>query len=48
MRAVCVGEGKGGGGGWWGGAHLICGVHVGALGDETLEAIELAVNGRVK
>ena len=44
---VCGRGYRGVGGGWRGGAHLICGVHVGALGNEALEAIELAVNGRI-
>ena len=35
------------GGGWRGGAHLVCGIHVGALGDEVLEAVELAVDSRL-
>jgi len=33
---------RGGGGSWRVGAHIICGIHVGALGDEVLEAVELA------
>ena len=33
---------EGAGGGWQGGAHPVCGLKVGALGDEVLEAVELA------
>ena len=46
------GEGKGrgaegGGGGWRGGAHIACGLKLGALGNEVLEAVELAELSRM-
>ena len=41
-RAATV-EGEGAGGGWWGGAYLVCGLKLSAVGDEVLEAAELAV-----
>jgi hypothetical protein len=45
--ARAEGEGRRGlGGGRRGGAHLGCGLKVGALGDEVLEAVELAVPSR--
>ena len=37
---------KGAGGGWRGGAHIVFGLKVGALGDEVVEAVELAVPSR--
>jgi hypothetical protein len=41
------GEGpRGLGGGWRGGAHVVCGVKLGTLGDEVLEAVEVAVVSR--
>eukprot|EP00964_Phaeocystis_antarctica_P112648 scaffold76785_cov35-Phaeocystis_antarctica.AAC.1 len=39
---------EGAGGGWQSDAHLVCGIHVGALGDEVLEAVELAVGSRLR
>ena len=49
---VAGGEGggrgaKGAGGGWPGGAHVVCGLKLGALGDEVLEAAELASDSRL-
>ena len=38
---------EGAGGGWRGGAHVVRGLKVGALGDEVLEAVELAVDSRL-
>ena len=37
---------EGAGGGWRGGAHIVFGLKVGALGDEVVEAVELAVPSR--
>ena len=37
----------GAGGGWRGGAHVVCGLKIGALGDEVLEAVELAEDNRM-
>ena len=37
---------RGLGGGWRGGAHVVCGLKVGTLGDEELEAVDLACSHR--
>ena len=51
-QVVSEGEGRGAEGGWgagWrGGAHLVCGVKLGTLGDEVLEAVELAKASRAQ
>ena len=41
------GQGGGGGAAGRGGAHVACGLKVGALGDEVLEAVEVAVASRL-
>ena len=41
------GGGRGSGGGWWGSTHLVRGLKVGAVGDEELEAVEIAVESRL-